>query len=114
MKDVFKLLLIITAFGGFYYYLNSSYVCEAYKKTYGDYEFNIKIDTFYAEGRYLIFIGINSENKAEKFVDNGSYLFQRKYLFSKGDTLIKKKGEVFFELRKYLTGEKKIIEITCK
>jgi hypothetical protein len=117
MKDKFKLLLPILFLGGFYYYMNSPYPCENFKKKYGGYEFNIRIDSIYTKnkyGRYLILSGVNAQNVHEEFEDVASYLFQRKALFSVGDTLIKKKGELFFELRKGRTGEKKIINIECK
>jgi hypothetical protein len=115
IKNVLIVLIQIVVFGLFYYFLHSGYPCESLKKEYGAYQFNIKIDTIYTKNsRYLILSGVNAQNVHEEFEDVASYLFQRKTLFSVGDTLIKKKGELFFELRKAVTGEKKIINIECK
>ena len=115
VKNILFVLVQILVFGLFYYYLHSGYPCETLKKEYGACEFNIRIDTIYTKNsRYLMLSGINAQNVHEEFEDVASYLFQRKALFSVGDTLIKKKGELFFELRKAGTGEKKIINIECK
>ena len=114
MKKLINYLLLILFVLGIYYYLKTDNPCENLKELYGKSDFYIKIDTFYTDQRYLVIRGINDKSKPEEFRDVASYLFQKKYLFSKGDTLIKKKDELFFELRKFETGEKKIIEINCK
>ena len=87
---------------------------ENLKKIFLNYDFNLKIDTVYNDQRFLVIIGVNPKGEKEVFKEGDSYLFHKSYLFSKKDTLIKKKGELFFELRKYETSEKKIIEITCE
>lgn len=113
-KNLINLIILICVFYGFYLFKNSNYPCDNLKKTYINYELNIIIETISNSNKNIVISGKNQKNILETFCEGDSYLFHKKYLFSKGDTLIKKKDELFFELRKFGTGEKKIIEITCK
>jgi hypothetical protein len=61
-----------------------------------------------------VITGKNENGITEVFKEGDSYFAHLRYLFSKGDTLIKKRGELFFELRKNGTGEKKIEKFYCK
>lgn len=114
IRNATVIILQVLAIGFFFYYGNSHYPCENLKKIFLKYDFNIKIDTLYIDERFLVIVGMNPKNEIETFKEGDSFLFHKKYLFSKGDTLIKKKGELFFELRKYGTEEHKIIDINCE
>jgi hypothetical protein len=113
-REIIIVIMQILFFSGFYYYVNSDYPCKSFIKSYRDHEFNIRIDTVYLNQRYLVIAGKNENNISETFNDGASYLVHIRDIFFKGDTLIKKRGELFFELIKSGTGEKKIIKIECK
>ena len=101
IRTITIIILQVLAIGLFFYYSNSSYPCKNLKKIFLDYDFSLKIDTIYGDERFLVIVGVNPKSEIATFKEGDSFLFHKKYLFSKGDTLIKKKGELFFELRKY-------------